>query len=145
MARAPVITVALMVESEATMTAPAIAAAASGPLRRPVVFECVGKPGMIRAVAEQSPVGAAITVVGVCMEADAFEPALMIQKSQQLRFVFAYSADEFAAAFAMIAANPDALKPLVTGTVALDGVGSAFDALIGGGEQVKMLVRPNGL
>jgi threonine dehydrogenase-like Zn-dependent dehydrogenase len=122
-----------------------VAAAASGPLKRPVVFECVGKPGMIRAVAEQSPVGAAITVVGVCMEPDAFEPALMIQKSQLLRFVFAYSAEEFAAAFAMIAANPDALKPLVTGAVALDGVDAAFDALIGGGEQVKMLVRPNGL
>ncbi|MBN8843760.1 MAG: alcohol dehydrogenase catalytic domain-containing protein [Sphingomonadales bacterium] len=120
-----------------------VAAAATGAGKRAVAFECVGKPGMLRGIAEDSPVGSTITVVGTCMETDMLEPALMIQKAIQLRFVFAYSADEFAEAFAMIAADPSRLRPLVTGQVGLGDVDDAFSALIAGGDQVKMLVRPN--
>jgi threonine dehydrogenase-like Zn-dependent dehydrogenase len=120
-----------------------VAAASGGAGKRAVAFECVGRPGMLRAIAEDSPVGTVITVVGTCMETDMLEPALMIQKAIQLRFVFAYSAEEFAQAFAMIAADPARLKPLVTGQVGLGDVDAAFSALTAGGEQVKMLVRPN--
>lgn len=111
--------------------------------KRAVAFECVGKPGMLTALAESSPVGAIITVAGVCMEPDALEPGLMIQKSLQLRFVFAYSAEEFAEALQMIARDPAALAPLVTGKVGLPQVSQAFDTLIAGGDQVKMLVSPD--
>ena len=120
-----------------------VAAAASGANKRAVAFECVGRPGMLRQLAEDSPVGCTITVVGTCMEPDMLEPALLIQKAVQLRFVFAYSADEFAEAFAMIAAEPERLRPLVTGQVGLGEVDEAFSALIAGGEQVKMLIRPS--
>lgn len=112
--------------------------------RRPIVFECVGKPGMLAAIAEQSPVHTVVTVVGNCMEPDHIEPALLLQKSIQLRFVFAYSADEFAQAFAMICASPERLQPMITGIVGFDAVDAAFDALMAGGEQVKMLVAPGG-
>ena len=119
-----------------------IAAAAKGVTRRAVIFECVGKPGMLTALAEAAPVAATIVVAGVCMETDAIEPALLIQKSIQLRFVFAYSADEFAEAFAMICRGPDALAPLVTGAVPLAEIDRAFAALTAGGEQVKVMVTP---
>ena len=119
-----------------------VAAAAAGPMGRPIVFECVGKPGMLTAIAEGSPVSSVVTVVGNCMEPDRIEPALLLQKSIQLRFVFAYSPEEFGQAFEMICAAPDRLKPLITGQVGLHAVGEAFDALISGGEQVKMLVTP---
>lgn len=119
-----------------------VAAAARGPMGRPVVFECVGKPGMLTSIAEASPVSSVVTVVGNCMEPDRIEPALLLQKSIQLRFVFAYSADEFGQAFEMICAAPERLKPLITGEVGLHSVREAFDALMSGGEQVKMLVMP---
>ncbi|MFT3965721.1 MAG: zinc-binding dehydrogenase [Sphingobium sp.] len=111
--------------------------------KRAVIFECVGKPGMLTAIAEAAPVASTITVAGVCMESDAIEPALLIQKSLQLRFVFAYSPDEFAEAFAMICADPAALAPLVTGETPLAAIDQAFAALTAGGEQVKMMVKPN--
>lgn len=110
--------------------------------KRAVIFECVGRPGMLTALAEGGPVGATIVVVGVCMEVDAIEPALLIQKAIQLRFVFAYSAEEFQTAFDMIVAAPDALSPMVTGEVTIAGIDDAFASLTAGGEQIKMMVRP---
>lgn len=115
--------------------------AAAGTSKRAVIFECVGKPGMLTAIAEAAPVASTITVAGVCMESDAIEPALLIQKSIQLRFVFAYSPQEFADAFAMICTNPQALTPLLTGETSLDQVDLAFAALTTGGDQVKMMIR----
>lgn len=116
-------------------------AAANGTHKRAVLFECVGKPGMLTAIAEAAPVAATVVVAGVCMETDAIEPALLIQKSIQLRFVFAYSPQEFAEAFAMICARPEALVPMLTGETTLTQVDRAFAALTAGGEQVKMMVK----
>ncbi|MCW1383593.1 zinc-binding dehydrogenase [Novosphingobium sp. KCTC 2891] len=112
---------------------------------RAVLFECVGKPGMIMALAQQAPVGATIVVVGTCMELDGLEPAFLIQKGLTLRFVFAYSNEEFAAAFRMILDDPERLAPLVTTRVDLAGIDSAFAALAGGSGAIKALVKPAGL
>ncbi len=111
---------------------------------RAVMFECVGKPGMIMALAQQAPVGATIVVVGTCMELDGLEPAFLIQKGLTLRFVFAYSNDEFADAFRMIVDNPERLAPLVTTRVDLGGIDNAFAALTGGSGAIKALVMPGG-
>lgn len=111
---------------------------------RAVLFECVGKPGMIMALAQQAPVGATIVVVGTCMELDGLEPAFLIQKGLTLRFVFAYSNDEFADAFSMIVDNPERLAPLVTTRVDLGGIDTAFAALKGGSGAIKALVMPGG-
>ena len=73
---------------------------------RAVLFDCVGKPGMIMGIGQSAPVGATIVVVGTCMETDPIEPAFLLQKSLQLRFVFAYSPGDFAQAFQMICAAP---------------------------------------
>lgn len=109
---------------------------------RAVLFECVGKPGMIMALAQQAPVGATIVVVGVCMELDGLEPAFLIQKGITLKFVFAYSNEDFDNAFRMIVANPERLAPLVTTRVDLAGINSAFSALTGGTGAIKALVKP---
>lgn len=109
---------------------------------RAVLFDCVGKPGMLMAIGASAPIGATIVVVGTCMESDAIEPAFFLQKALQLRFIFAYSPADFAAAFAMIAANPDSLAPMVTGSVGLADVDRAFAALSGGGADIKLMVTP---
>jgi threonine dehydrogenase-like Zn-dependent dehydrogenase len=110
---------------------------------RAIIFECVGKPGMLMRVAMDAPVGATIVVVGVCMEVDKVEPAFLIQKGLNLKFVFAYTGAEFAQSFMMIRANPDRLQMMVTGETGLSGVNDAFDQLGNGGAAVKLLVRPD--
>ena len=109
---------------------------------RAVMFDCVGKPGMLMGIAQSAPVGATIVVVGTCMETDPIEPAYLLQKSLQLRFVFAYSAADFSNAFAMVCQAPDRLAPMVSGQVPFIGVGQAFDALSAGGTDIKLLVSP---
>lgn len=109
---------------------------------RAVLFDCVGKPGMTQALAQAAPVGARIVVVGMCMEPDTFEPSFLIQKSLTLQFIYAYSDADFRESFAMIAANPDRLAPLVTTRVDLAGINDGFAALTAGQGAIKALVRP---
>jgi threonine dehydrogenase-like Zn-dependent dehydrogenase len=109
---------------------------------RAVLFDCVGKPGMLMAIAQVAPVAATIVVIGTCMESDAIEPAFLLQKSLQLRFVFAYTPGDFADAFAMVCADPERLAPMVSGSVAMADVDRAFAALGAGGTDVKLMVTP---
>ena len=51
-----------------------IAAAMGRDVKRPLIFECVGAPGVLQALAEAAPAGARIVVAGVCMQTDHIEP-----------------------------------------------------------------------
>jgi len=108
----------------------------------PVVFECVGVPGMIDAMVAQSPLRSRVIVVGVCMEPDTIRPSVAIGKEIDLRFVFGYDPAEFHETLQWIAAGRLDPSPLVTGTVGLDGVARAFDDLADAGEHAKILVKP---
>ena len=66
----------------------------AGP-KHPVVFECVGAPGVIESIIEGAPLFSRVVVVGVCVGADRFTPALAINKEIDLRFVLAYTPLEF--------------------------------------------------
>ncbi|MDL9936116.1 zinc-binding dehydrogenase [Gordonia sp. ABSL1-1] len=106
------------------------------------VFECVGTPGMIEHVVSSAPFRSRIVVVGVCMEQDAFRPAMAINKELELRFVFAYDPAEFHQTLQMIAAGEVDVRPLITATVGLDGVPAAFDALGSAEHHAKVLIDP---
>jgi threonine dehydrogenase-like Zn-dependent dehydrogenase len=114
-----------------------------GPQLRPgVVFECVGIPGVIASIFEQAMRKARIVVAGVCMERDHFEPALAINKELQMRFVLAYSPEEFAATLGHIAEGRIDVAPLVTGRIGLDGVATAFEDLRTPEKHAKIIVEP---
>lgn len=108
----------------------------------PVVFECVGVPGVIGQIVEEAPLRSRVVVVGVCMEPDTFQPAMAINKEIDLRFVFAYDPAEFHATLRMIGDGRVDPTPLLTGTVGLDGVAAAFDALADPERHAKILIDP---
>lgn len=109
---------------------------------RPVVFECVGAPGVLQSVIEGCPPGARIVVAGVCMETDRIEPSLAINKQLDLKFVLGYTPEEFAGCLFDIAEGRVNIAPMVTGVVGLDGVADAFKALGDPEAHVKILVQP---
>jgi len=113
-------------------------------IAQPVVFECVGSPGVLQALIEAAPAGAQIVVAGVCMETDKIEPSIAITKEIELTFVFGYTPEEFAMTLRQIAEGVIDVSGLVTGTVDLNGVAGAFTALGDPEAHVKILVRPNG-
>lgn len=109
---------------------------------RPIVFECVGVPGVLQSLIEASPAGAQIVVAGVCMETDKIEPSIAINKEIELTFVLGYTPDEFAGSLRDLAEGRIVVDGLVTGKVGLDGVAGAFTALGDPEAHVKILVEP---
>lgn len=116
-------------------------AAGLGP-SAPVIFECVGVPGMINQVIASAPLWSRVVVVGVCMESDRIRPSIGINKEIDLRFVLGYTPDEFREALHLLGEGKVEPGPLVTGTVGLDGVDAAFAALGDPERHAKILVDP---
>ncbi|MGK2876427.1 MAG: zinc-binding dehydrogenase [Nocardioides sp.] len=111
--------------------------------RGPVVFECVGVPGMIDRVISETPLRTRVVVVGVCMEPDTFHPSMAITKELELVFTIYYDPAEYAESLAMIADGRIDPRPLHTGTVGLDGVAGAFEALAHPEVHAKILIDPH--
>ncbi|MEN0135156.1 MAG: zinc-binding dehydrogenase [Rhodococcus sp. (in: high G+C Gram-positive bacteria)] len=118
--------------------ADAVGATPSGP----VVFECVGMPGVIDGILAGAPLRSRVVVVGVCMETDTFRPALALNKEIELRFAVAYDPGEFRDTLHMLADGKVDPTPMITGTVGLAGVESAFAALGNPGVHAKILIDP---
>jgi threonine dehydrogenase-like Zn-dependent dehydrogenase len=111
---------------------------------RPVVFECVGSPGVLESLIEAAPAGAQIVVAGVCMQTDRIEPSIAITKEIELSFVLGYTPEEFAGTLRHLAEGVIDVTGLVTGRTPLEGVAQAFRDLGDPEAHVKILVEPNG-
>jgi threonine dehydrogenase-like Zn-dependent dehydrogenase len=113
----------------------------AGP-KSPVVFECVGVPGVIDDIVASAPLFSRVVVVGVCMGTDHIRPALAINKEIDLRFVLGYTPPEFRETLHMLADGKVDPTPILTGTVGLGGVANAFDSLGDPEQHAKILIDP---
>jgi threonine dehydrogenase-like Zn-dependent dehydrogenase len=113
----------------------------AGP-KHPVIFECVGVPGVIDSIIDGAPLFSRVVVVGVCVGIDRFTPAMAINKEIDLRFVLAYTPLEFRDTLHMLAEGKVDPSPLITGTVGLDGVAGAFADLGDPERHAKILIDP---
>jgi threonine dehydrogenase-like Zn-dependent dehydrogenase len=113
----------------------------AGP-KHPVIFECVGVPGVIDSIIDGAPLFSRVVVVGVCVGIDRFTPAMAINKEIDLRFVIAYTPLEFRDTLHMLAEGKVDPSPLITGTVGLDGVAGAFADLGDPERHAKVLIDP---
>jgi threonine dehydrogenase-like Zn-dependent dehydrogenase len=110
--------------------------------KHPVIFECVGVPGVIESIIDGAPLFSRVVVVGVCVGVDQITPAMAINKEIDLRFAFGYTPLEFRDTLHMLAEGDVDPRPLITGTVGLDGVETAFAALGSPDVHAKILVDP---
>ncbi len=111
--------------------------------KRPVIFECVGVPGIIESILDGAPLFSRVVVVGVCVGPDTITPAMAINKEIDLRFVIGYTPLEFRDTLRMLAEGKADPRPLLTGTVGLDGVDAAFTALADPEAHAKILIDPS--
>jgi threonine dehydrogenase-like Zn-dependent dehydrogenase len=107
-----------------------------------VIFECVGVPGVIDDIITGAPLFSRVVVVGVCMGEDRFRPSMAINKEIDLRFVLGYTPLEFRDTLHMLAEGKVDVAPMVTGSVGLGGVDSAFTALGDPEVHAKILIDP---
>lgn len=110
--------------------------------KAPVIFECVGVPGMIDGIVAGAPLYSRIVVVGVCMGADEIRPAAAINKEVELRFVLGYTPLEFRETLHLLAEGKVDASPMVTGTVGLEGVEEAFGVLGSADTHAKVVIDP---
>jgi threonine dehydrogenase-like Zn-dependent dehydrogenase len=110
--------------------------------KHPVIFECVGVPGVIDSIIDGAPLFSRVVVVGVCVGKDQITPAMAINKEIDLRFVIGYTPLEFRDALHMLAEGEVDPRPLITGTVGLGGVEGAFAALGDPEAHAKILIDP---
>ena len=111
--------------------------------KRPVIFECVGAPGILDGVIASAPLFSRVIGVGVCMGEDRIRPSMAINKEIDLRFVVGYTPLEFHDTLHMLADGKINATPLVTGVVGLPGVAAAFDALANPNEHAKIMIDPH--
>jgi threonine dehydrogenase-like Zn-dependent dehydrogenase len=119
-----------------------MAAAQGLTVKKPLIFECVGAPGVVQALALAAPGGTRILVAGVCMEVDQIEPFTFIAKEIELRFVLGYTPAEFADSLRNLAEGKTRYNEIITGVVSLDETPSAFTALQTDKSQIKIMVAP---
>ncbi|AXT86991.1 alcohol dehydrogenase [Aeromicrobium sp. A1-2] len=110
--------------------------------KAPVVFECVGTPGMIDSVMAGAPLFSRVVVVGVCMGSDQIRPSMGINKEIDLRFVLGYTPLEFRDTLHALADGTIDPSAMLTGRVGLDGVQGAFTALGDAEAHAKIVIDP---
>ena len=110
--------------------------------KKPVIFECVGVPGVLQHIIDGAPLLSRVVVAGVCTKTDHIEPSVAINKEIDLRFAFAYTPLEYRDALHAIAEGRLHCAPLITGTVGLGGVDAAFSALGDPEKHAKILIDP---
>jgi threonine dehydrogenase-like Zn-dependent dehydrogenase len=113
-----------------------------GKPKHPVIFECVGVPGILDAIIASAPLYSRVVVAGVCLGPDTIRPVMAINKEIDLRFVMGYTPLEFSRTLRMLADGKVRAAPIATGTVGLRGVQAAFDALASPGKHAKIIIEP---
>ncbi|GBE23785.1 L-idonate 5-dehydrogenase [bacterium BMS3Bbin02] len=108
----------------------------------PVVFEAVGKPGVLDDVLMDSVANTEIVVVGAMMGADQIRPMLALGRELTLRFVLGYSDDEFAATLADISSGRLNAAALIHEVIALEDLPKALPTIRS--SPGKVLVAPPG-
>ena len=108
-----------------------------------VVFECVGKPGMLDAAAGAATTHGRIVVAGVCAEPDPFLPIVALLKELTVRFSVYYRPEEFRTVIAAFASEQIDPTPLVSRTAGLADLGAVFASLEHAPDDLKVVVDPS--
>ncbi|WP_293374043.1 zinc-binding dehydrogenase [Phenylobacterium sp. SCN 70-31] len=114
----------------------------AAPGRPVVIFENTGAPGMLHRLVLEAPKDAQILVTGIAVGDESLTAMAAITKELKLQFVIYYAAEEFAEALELIRTGRVNWRPLLTGSVGLEGITQAFADLSDPERHAKILVRP---
>jgi (R,R)-butanediol dehydrogenase/meso-butanediol dehydrogenase/diacetyl reductase len=120
----------------------AVTAALGGP--PDVVYECVGKPGLIQRCVEYCRPRGTIIVLGLCTHPDTFMPFQFVSKEQKLQASAFYEVRDFEMSADVLDHDAETPRAMVTDVIGLDQLPVVFDALRQRSTQCKVLVNPFG-
>jgi 2-desacetyl-2-hydroxyethyl bacteriochlorophyllide A dehydrogenase len=110
--------------------------------RPDIVFECVGKRGLIDFACGLVRNHGTVVGVGLCVGGDSWDPFAALSKEIQIVFAVFFSMAEFETA--LEALRPGRFRPqaLITSRVAIGEAPEAFEALRRRSTQCKVLITP---
>jgi (R,R)-butanediol dehydrogenase / meso-butanediol dehydrogenase / diacetyl reductase len=108
-----------------------------------VVFECVGRPGILAQALEYVRPRGLIVMLGLCTTSETFVPFKAVSKEVRIRTSAFFNMGEYRAALDVLDGGRSAAKAMVTDTVALSAMPPVFEALRQRTSQCKVLVRPD--
>jgi (R,R)-butanediol dehydrogenase/meso-butanediol dehydrogenase/diacetyl reductase len=120
----------------------AVEAALGGP--PDIVYECVGKPGLIQRCIEYCRPRGSIVVLGLCTHPDTIMPFPLVVKELKIQASAFYEVRDFELAADVLDREGDAPRAMVTDLVGLDAMPAAFEALRQRSTECKVLVDPFG-
>lgn len=106
------------------------------------VFECTGRPGMIRQAMDIAAVDGRVVVVGVCIVDDTTFPYTGLNKELDVRYALYYDRSDFTDTIDVLSAHGLHLDGFVDRVIGLDDVPAAFADLLAGADGGKVIIDP---
>jgi (R,R)-butanediol dehydrogenase/meso-butanediol dehydrogenase/diacetyl reductase len=105
-----------------------------------VIYECVGTPGMMQRASDLAPIQGEIIMAGACNGHETLFGIPPTLKELTYRYAACYTIAEFAHAQRLIATGAVNPMPMFDGTVSLDALPQAFEALRADKSACKLMV-----
>jgi (R,R)-butanediol dehydrogenase/meso-butanediol dehydrogenase/diacetyl reductase len=107
-----------------------------------VVFECVGKPGVLAQCIEHVRIKGTVVVLGLCTAPDTFVPFRAVSKEARIQTSAFFDFQEFCRVIDTLESGDTTPRALITGAVKLADMPPAFEALRRRTTECKVLVDP---
>lgn len=107
-----------------------------------IVFECVGRPGLIDQAVKQLRVQGTLLLLGLCTKPDTFDSFAMLSKEVRLVTSAFFKRQEFEAALDALDRGAAEPRALVSDTISLADTPATFEALRVRSHQCKVLIAP---
>jgi (R,R)-butanediol dehydrogenase/meso-butanediol dehydrogenase/diacetyl reductase len=108
-----------------------------------VVFECVGRPGVLAEALEHVRPRGNIVILGLCTSADSFVPFRAVSKEVKFITSAFFNVAEYRTALDTLDGGNSSARLLITDTVPLTRLPDAFEELRQRTSQCKVMVRPD--
>ena len=108
-----------------------------------IVFECVGRPGIIAQALEHLRPRGTIVMLGLCTAEDSFVPFRAVSKEARLVTSAFFTMGEYQAALDALDGGHAPPHAMITETVALSDMPGTFESLRRRTTQCKVMVRPH--
>ncbi|RUM22088.1 Zn-dependent alcohol dehydrogenase [Rhizobium vallis] len=105
-----------------------------------IVFECVGKRGLIDFACQLVRTHGTVVGVGLCVGGDDWDPFAALSKEIQLVFAVFFNMAEFETALSALGPGRYRPQALITGRIGLNDVPEAFEGLRRRTTQCKILI-----
>lgn len=107
-----------------------------------VIYECVGRPGILQNMIDMAAAGTRLVAVGTGMEAEEVTVLSAALKKLSLAFAFGWEMDDARYVLDRIAAGDIDTTGLVSATVSLDELPGMFSELLQPNTHCKVMVAP---